>query len=183
MGSIERLSLDADTVCTASVAFLSWRAAHERRIQRGEVMLPVGRHVTPCVPSISGLYPYDDAAIVVLFFANFVRIWAEIENALETQALRVTYGDVHAASQCDMPHIVSDDGDKLLVDLLIPSVNQLATRARQRCVRRLASQALMCDSMAAYGNAIWRPFPDPNWLFAARFSHRPYRNTYIYVSV
>ncbi|EEF27459.1 conserved hypothetical protein [Ricinus communis] len=163
MGTFERLALDIENACTVSIGYLSWRAAHEGLPRPDHPSAPPQQlaHLRPAV--FEELWPCDEEAISVLLYSNFLRIWADIEQLVETTAVRIVHTKGPVAP-CDLPFAESLDDAHSSVSFFIPCGDELAARTTHRCMQRRDRRGLMCNPAAVYANAGWNAVPDPQVL-------------------
>lgn len=182
MGAFERQALDVERLCTVATAFLSWRSAHEGAPSANQASTPSMHLPDLRVATLEELWPCDDKAVSALLHANFMRIWADIEHIIDKSAVRIIRIKTRA-SLCDIPYVKSSAVAVVAVSLLVPCGRHLAERAMQRCARRHIERGLMCNPASVYANAGWNAVPDPHVLFAMKFHHKLFRNSYWHLSV
>ncbi|MFP3605892.1 hypothetical protein [Paraburkholderia sp. SIMBA_053] len=174
MGPFERISLDCSAICTLCVAFLSWRAAHERRLpsserQADQMPSPPLRGVT--LSGISSNGQYD----AMLGFLNFVRIWAQIEEQSSVSAFRIIASRGESEPML-IPHVVVN-GAREQVVCVIPRAADLFEIATKRCTKRRSGDVPMAHPVG------WNTVIDEKVLFAARHHQPHYRNSYHHIYV
>lgn len=181
MGPFERSALDSDTICTSCVAYLSWRAAHEGQLPGN---LDVRHGQLRALPQLEGseYARLSSRNIETLLYANFLRIWADIEEVTRFSAMRVMRaGD--SPEPLNVPCVATTAGGIKEVVGILPLVSCLQEEARLRCERRVELGVPMSHWAAAYANAGWNAVVDERMLFTAR-NHAPhFRNSYSYVYV
>ena len=177
MGPFERISLDVNTLCTVCVAFVSWRAAHEGCLSFSEPNVEL--HVRAA--SLAGVWA-DRGADKILLHANFVRIWAEIEETIPIFATRIVRTS-RQPEPVNVPSVCVKRGRKRKAICLLPDPEKLSLLANERCARRQLDRAPMWQSAAAYANSGWNAVVDAHLVFVARNHQRHHRNTYSYIYV
>ncbi|WP_429554596.1 hypothetical protein [Paraburkholderia sp. MM5477-R1] len=180
MDAFERISLDRSTLCTVCLAFLSWRAAHEGQIAIFDPLVKrVSRPRLDVVESVGSLAPGGNYEL--LNFANFLRIWAQIEHCASVSACKIELSAEGSVLK-RIPHVVvGSEGHKEVV-CLIPSAAQFSAIALERCSKRRSSGMPMARAPAAYARARG-DVTDESLLFAARNHESQFRNAYHYVYV
>jgi hypothetical protein len=181
MGPFERTALDSSTLCTAGVAYLCWRATHEGRLPFRDHVSGVNSQPGLHRAVLAGVCP-DEQTAGALLYANFIRIWSNIEEVTAVSAMRVMCGGTEP-EPLDIPRaIVNVECGKEAICLL-PAAESLATRAFHRCRRRRFDRVPMSRYAAAQANSGWDAVADARLLFAAR-KHQPhFRNSYSYIYV
>jgi hypothetical protein len=181
MGPFERSALNSDTICTSCVAYLSWRATHEGQLP---VNVDVRNGQLRALPQVVGseYVRLSSRNIERLLYANFLRIWADIEEVTRFSAMRVMRaGD--SPEPLDVPYVATTSGGIKQVIGILPLVSFLEEQARLRCKHRVELGVPMSHWAAAYANAGWNAVADERILFTAR-NHTPhFRNSYSYVYV
>ncbi|MDH6151363.1 hypothetical protein OKW46_005288 [Paraburkholderia sp. WSM4179] len=180
MDPFERISLDRSTLCTVCLAFLSWRVAHEGQIP---VFDPHGGRISrPRLETVESVgSPAHGGDHEILNFANFLRIWAQIEHCTSVSACRIELSPERSVLK-RIPHVVvrSEEHEELVC--LIPSAAQFSAIALERCSKRRSSGTPMARAPAAYARARWN-VADESLLFAAHNHESQFRNAYQYVYV
>jgi hypothetical protein len=120
--------------------------------------------------------------IETLLYANFLRIWADIEEITRFSAMRIMRaGD--KPEPLNVPYVLTTAGRIKEIVGLLPSETSLEEQARLRCEHRVELGVPMSHSSAAFANSGWNAIPDERMLFSAR-NHAPrFRNSYMYIYV
>jgi hypothetical protein len=181
MGPFERTALDSGTLCTSCLAYLCWRATHEGRLPFRDQIADVHPKVRLRRAIFAGVYPAERTAELLLY-ANFIRIWSDIEEVTAVSALRIMLAGSDP-EPLDLPRSIVDVERGKEAICLLPSARTLAIRASHRCEQRRLAGIPMSWSAAAYANSGWNAVADERLLFSAR-NHQPhFRNTYSYIYV
>jgi hypothetical protein len=181
MGPFDRISLDSFTLCTACIAYLSWRTAHEGRMPFVNAYTGRWDRLTLRPARIdSGFASEPDQAQAL--YANFIRIWAQIEDVVKFSALRIVRIE-NGPQPLNIPQaIVTNELDRSAIWLL-PRESNLSEIAVARCNCRRSAQTPMSRFGAAYANGGWNAVVDPHLLFTARNHQSGFRNAYSYIYV
>lgn len=181
MGKFERLALDSRHTCTASVAYLSWRVAHEAHYRLGHPENAANGEKSVRPVRMGEFWPKDLRGAVRLMYANFLRIWSCIEELNSASGIRLLLAG--RSSSCDVPFCTYTESDGSCVSLLVPTTESLVRLAQARCKARRQSGMLVYSPGAAYAASGWNAIPDDNLLFSIAHREGLFRNSYQYIEV
>ncbi|WP_429269862.1 hypothetical protein [Paraburkholderia sp. EB58] len=181
MGKFERLALDAPHMCSAAIAYLSWRSAHETlNPQLGASWKGAQPNIIRPV-ALANFRSRHKTSITRLLYLNFMRIWSAIEEFTVSSGVRIfVTGPV---SPCDVPYCQNETEDDVQISVLIPKPEPIAKTSVERCASRRTTRRLMYSAAVAYAASGWNAVPDEELLFEIAHRDHQFRNTYWYVNV